>query len=259
MTAAEVRTQPAAPASPGRGAGRPPGLAAPAQPARPGRAARAGRLRRRAARRAALALDVHQRLPRSAVPDDHRGRRGGGAGDDDAQPVRRAGARHRPLAAVPAAGHGTGDDRRGDRRTPARRHRCEPERRRPQLARNVIGITGIGLLASLVTGGLLAWILPMAYVAFAEYALLEAWRSPWTWPVRPPADRGAWICAAAVFAARPGLHHPRRPHPPQRRRIADDTAPRAVRARIRRRRAPSTPSSRHSATGGAPRSHDCER
>jgi hypothetical protein len=69
------------------------------------------------------------------------------------------------------------------------------------LARNVIGITGIGLLASLVTGGLLAWILPMAYVAFAEYALLEVWRNPWTWPVRPPDDRGAWICAAVVFAA----------------------------------------------------------
>lgn len=68
------------------------------------------------------------------------------------------------------------------------------------LARNIIGVAGIGLLASLVTGGLLAWILPMAYVAFAEYALLEAWRNPWTWPVRPPDDRGAWICAAVVFA-----------------------------------------------------------
>jgi hypothetical protein len=69
-----------------------------------------------------------------------------------------------------------------------------------QLARNVIGITGIGLLCSLVTGGLLAWILPMAYTAFAEYALLELWRNPWTWPVRPPTDPGAWICAAVVFA-----------------------------------------------------------
>jgi hypothetical protein len=69
-----------------------------------------------------------------------------------------------------------------------------------QLARNVIGITGIGLLCSLVTGGLLAWILPMAYTLFAEYALVEFWRNPWTWPVRPPADRGAWICASVVFA-----------------------------------------------------------
>jgi hypothetical protein len=68
------------------------------------------------------------------------------------------------------------------------------------LARNVIGITGIGLLASLVTGGLLAWIPPLGYLGFAEYALIEAWRNPWTWPVRPPADRGAWICAALIFA-----------------------------------------------------------
>ena len=68
------------------------------------------------------------------------------------------------------------------------------------LARNVIGITGIGLLASLVTGGLLAWIPPLGYLGFAEYALTEAWRNPWTWPVRPPADRGAWICAVLVFA-----------------------------------------------------------
>jgi hypothetical protein len=69
-----------------------------------------------------------------------------------------------------------------------------------QLARNVIGITGIGLLCSLVTGGLLAWTLPMGYMAFCQYALLEAWTNPWTWPVRPPTDRGAWICASLVFA-----------------------------------------------------------
>lgn len=68
------------------------------------------------------------------------------------------------------------------------------------LARNVLGITGIGLLTSLVTGGLLAWILPMGYVAFAEYALLQSWTNPWSWPVRPPTDRGAWLCACAVFA-----------------------------------------------------------
>jgi hypothetical protein len=68
------------------------------------------------------------------------------------------------------------------------------------LARNVIGITGIGLLASLFTGGLLAWTLPVGYMAFAQYALLGLWQSPWTWPARPPADRGAWICASVVFA-----------------------------------------------------------
>jgi hypothetical protein len=68
------------------------------------------------------------------------------------------------------------------------------------LARNVIGITGIGLLCSLVTGGLLAWTLPMAYMTFCQYALLERWTAPWTWPARPPADRGAWICACLSLA-----------------------------------------------------------
>jgi hypothetical protein len=48
---------------------------------------------------------------------------------------------------------------------------------------------------------LLAWTLPLGYMAFAQYALLEAWRSPWTWPALPPADHGAWICASVVFAA----------------------------------------------------------
>ena len=69
------------------------------------------------------------------------------------------------------------------------------------LARNVLGLTGLGLLTSLATGGLLAWTLPLGYLAFAQYALLEAWQSPWLWPVRPPADRGAWIWACLVFAA----------------------------------------------------------
>jgi hypothetical protein len=68
------------------------------------------------------------------------------------------------------------------------------------LARNVIGFTGLGLACSLVTGGLLAWTLPLGYMLFCQYALLELWRAPWAWPVRPAADRGAWICASVVFA-----------------------------------------------------------
>ena len=46
-----------------------------------------------------------------------------------------------------------------------------------------------------------SWILPLGYMLFCQYALLEAWHAPWTWPVRPPADRGAWICASVIFAA----------------------------------------------------------
>jgi len=38
-------------------------------------------------------------------------------------------------------------------------------------------------------------------MVFCQYALLESWTAPWTWPVRPPADRGAWTCACAVFTA----------------------------------------------------------
>ncbi len=72
------------------------------------------------------------------------------------------------------------------------------------MAAEIAGLPGAPVraeqVASVGTGGLLAWILPLGCMAFAQYVLLEAWRSPWTWPVRPPADRGAWICASAVLA-----------------------------------------------------------
>ena len=87
------------------------------------------------------------------------------------------------------------------------------------LARNVIGFTGLGLLCSLITGGLLAWTLPMGYMALCQYALLESWTAPCTWPVRPPADRGAWICASLVFAAGLLLFTVRGP----RTRLSDNT------------------------------------
>jgi hypothetical protein len=69
------------------------------------------------------------------------------------------------------------------------------------MLRNVAGLTGIGLLAAAVTGGALAWIGPMAYLVVAELALVNAWVTPWTWPARPPHDRGTAICAAVVLAA----------------------------------------------------------
>jgi len=87
------------------------------------------------------------------------------------------------------------------------------------LARNVIGFTGLGLACSLVTGGLLAWTLPLGYMMCCQYALLELWRAPWTWPVRPPADRGAWIAASLVLAAGLLLFTLRGP----RTRLSDDS------------------------------------
>jgi hypothetical protein len=68
------------------------------------------------------------------------------------------------------------------------------------LARNVIGFAGLGLACSLVTGGLLAWVLPLGYMAFCQYALIEAWSAPWIWSARPPSDRGGWIAATTVLA-----------------------------------------------------------
>ncbi len=42
---------------------------------------------------------------------------------------------------------------------------------------------------------------PWLAARLRKAALLESWTSPWTWPVRPPADRGAWLRACPVFAA----------------------------------------------------------
>lgn len=67
------------------------------------------------------------------------------------------------------------------------------------IARNVAGLTGIGLLSAPVLGGALSWIAPVAYGGLAEYAIASAWTSPWTWPGRSPDDLGAAICAALAY------------------------------------------------------------
>jgi hypothetical protein len=69
------------------------------------------------------------------------------------------------------------------------------------LLRDTAGFTGIALLTAAAAGGSLAWIGPVAYLAVTLAALEGHWTTPWTWPARPPHDRGAAICAALVFAA----------------------------------------------------------
>lgn len=69
------------------------------------------------------------------------------------------------------------------------------------IARNVAGITGVGLVCAAVLGGMLAWTGPIAYWVLAEAALANGLTTPWVWPARPPADRGGAICACLVFAA----------------------------------------------------------
>ena len=70
------------------------------------------------------------------------------------------------------------------------------------LLRNVAGMTGLGLLAAVLLGGMLAWVGPMAYVLVTEVALQGPIpTTPWVWPARPPDDLGAALCAAGVYAA----------------------------------------------------------
>lgn len=66
--------------------------------------------------------------------------------------------------------------------------------------RNVLGMTGIGLIFCLVTGALIAWTGPLAFTAVSQFALLVNYSEPLTWPTRPPTDRGGWIAAMVVFA-----------------------------------------------------------
>jgi hypothetical protein len=68
------------------------------------------------------------------------------------------------------------------------------------VARNLLGFTGVALLFSLVIGGLLCWIGPLAYVLICQCAAIANYSEPLTWASRPPTDRGGWIAAMVVFA-----------------------------------------------------------
>ena len=68
------------------------------------------------------------------------------------------------------------------------------------VAENVMGFAGVGLVCSLVTGGLLAWTGPLGYMAICQFALIANYSEPLTWAARPATDRGGWITAMVVFA-----------------------------------------------------------
>lgn len=70
--------------------------------------------------------------------------------------------------------------------------------------RNVLGLTGIGLLCAAALGGALAWVGPATYMIISVYAVYTQWHgpavtTPWIWPARPSDDVGAAICAGVVF------------------------------------------------------------
>jgi hypothetical protein len=66
------------------------------------------------------------------------------------------------------------------------------------VAENVMGFAGVGLLFSLVTGGLLAWTGPLGFMAICQFALIADYSEPLTWAARPATDRGGWITATVV-------------------------------------------------------------
>jgi len=68
------------------------------------------------------------------------------------------------------------------------------------IAANVLGFTGIGLLFSLVTGGLIAWTGPLGFMAICQFALIANYSEPLTWAARPATDRGGLITASLVYA-----------------------------------------------------------
>lgn len=74
------------------------------------------------------------------------------------------------------------------------------------LLRDLTGLAGVGLLTAAVLGASLSWTGPLAYLVIAIYAVQEGWATPWLWPARPAADRGAAICAVLSFAS---FHHRR--------------------------------------------------
>lgn len=69
------------------------------------------------------------------------------------------------------------------------------------VAENVLGFTGVGLIFSLVTGGLTAWTGPLGFMAVCQFALIAHYSEPLTWAARPATDRGGWIAATVVCAA----------------------------------------------------------
>jgi hypothetical protein len=75
-----------------------------------------------------------------------------------------------------------------------------------EVLRNIVGVTGIGLLCAVTLGSALAWTAPTAYLMIALYALYTQWHgsaltTPWLWPARPAHDAGAAICAGLVYVA----------------------------------------------------------
>ena len=87
------------------------------------------------------------------------------------------------------------------------------------VARNIAGITGLGLLGAGALGGGLSWTGPTGYLVAGVYALYTLWHgpaitTPWFWPARPPRDLGgAAVRRLGVRRWPRPRHRERRPRP----------------------------------------------
>ena len=120
------------------------------------------------------------------------------------EPVRRARAGHRPLAAVPAAGYDAGADRRRGRRPGRRRYRGNSGRR-PAGGAAQRGRAGRSRPAGREPARWRAGLDRPDHVHGRRAVrrlhpvARPALTSPWLWPARPPHDTGAAICAGLVL------------------------------------------------------------
>ena len=83
------------------------------------------------------------------------------------------------------------------------------------MVRNVLGMTGIGLIFCLVTGSLIAWVGPLAFSAISQSALIANYSEP-LHLADPTADR-PWRLDRrhGCLRLRAGrVHHQGSPRPP---------------------------------------------
>ncbi|MFJ8229256.1 hypothetical protein ACIQ9E_04725 [Streptomyces sp. NPDC094448] len=71
----------------------------------------------------------------------------------------------------------------------------------PAAIRNLLGCTGITLLAAVTAGAGVGWLPTVCYGALAYLLFRDPGSGPVGWAVRPGPEAGAWAAAVALYAA----------------------------------------------------------
>ena len=69
------------------------------------------------------------------------------------------------------------------------------------LVRNLVGFTGLTLLAARILGSGLSWAVPLGYAVLSLLAPQSGQIPAWAWSVRGATDRGAAVIAMALLLA----------------------------------------------------------